>query len=194
MCGACDVSCKYGMDMEVLRPLQELRIKAVEDGHAHPALEKVVARMRATGSMVPSEGASAATGPRGWVSRTRVEKKVDVLYHVGCLTSFDKDMQRLAAATAKVLTAGGIDFGIAGEAETCCGARAYEMGHKDDFLAQAAKSMEVIRKSGRKTLVTSCATCYQAYAVLYDRFGLMDDLKVVHTSQLHRRTCRRRAS
>ena len=56
LCGGCDVSCKYAMDMEVLRPIQEMRIKAVEDGHAHPALDKVVARMRAAGSMVPVEG------------------------------------------------------------------------------------------------------------------------------------------
>jgi Fe-S oxidoreductase len=184
LCGACDVSCKYGMDMEVLRPLQELRIKAVEDGHAHPALEKVVARMRTTGSMVPSEGGRRGDWAKGLGLKDASREKVDVLYHVGCLTSFDKDMQRLATATAKVLAAGGIDFGIAGDTETCCGARAYEMGHEDDFLAQAAKSVEVIRKSGATTLVTSCATCYQAYAVLYDRFGLMDDLKVVHTTQL----------
>jgi Fe-S oxidoreductase len=184
LCGACDVSCKYGMDMEVLRPLQELRIKAVADGHAHPALEKVVARMRTTGGMVPSEGGKRGDWAKGLGLKDASREKVDVLYHVGCLTSFDKDMQRLAAATAKVLVAGGIDFGIAADTETCCGARAYEMGYEQDFLDQAAKSMEVIRKSGAKTLVTNCATCYQAYAVLYDRFGLMDDLKVVHTTQL----------
>jgi Fe-S oxidoreductase len=184
MCGACDVSCKYAMDMEVLRPIQELRIKAVEDGHAHPALEKVVARMRATGSMVPTEGSKRGDWAEGLGLKDASQSKVDVLYHVGCLTSFDKDMRRVAVATVKVLDAAGIDFAIAGEAETCCGARAYEMGHKDDFLAQAAKSMEVIKKSGAKTLVTSCATCYQAYAVLYDRFGIKGDLKVLHTSQL----------
>ena len=81
----------------------------------------------------------------------------------GCLTSYDKDMQRLAMATVKMLEAAGVDFGIAGDAETCCGGRAYEMGYKDDFLAQAKKSMEVIEKSGAKTLVTGCADCYQAY-------------------------------
>jgi Fe-S oxidoreductase len=183
MCGACDVSCKYGMDMEVLRPIQELRIKAVEDGHAHPALEKVVARMRATGSMVPSEGGKRDDWAKGLGLKDAGRTKVDVLYHVGCLTSFDKGMQRLATATAKALTAAGVDFSIAGEAETCCGGRAYEMGHKDDFLAQAAKCMDVIRASGAKTVVTSCATCFQAFAVLYDRFGLMNDVKVVHTAQ-----------
>jgi len=184
LCGACDVSCKYGMDMEVLRPIQELRIKAVADGHAHPALEQVVGRMNATGSMVPAQGQKRGDWAQGLGLKDAGKQKVDVLYHVGCLTSYDKDMQKVAKATAQVLKTAGVDFGILGDAETCCGGRAYEMGHKDDFLAQAAKSMEVIKASGATTLVTSCATCYQAYAVLYDRFGFKGDLKVLHISQL----------
>jgi Fe-S oxidoreductase len=184
LCGACDVSCKYGMDMEVLRPIQEIRIKAVEDGHAHPALEKVVARMKVTGSMVPTQGGKRGDWAQGLGLTDATKQKVDVLYHVGCLTSYDKDMQKLAKATARVLQKAGVAFGIAGDAETCCGGRAYEMGHQADFLAQAARSMEVIKQSGAKTLVTSCAVCYQVYNVLYDRFELKGDLQVLHTSQL----------
>ena len=72
---------------------------------SHPALEKVVARMRATGSMVPTEGVKRGDWAKGLGLKDASREKVDVLYHVGCLTSFDKDMQRLATATAKVLTA-----------------------------------------------------------------------------------------
>jgi Fe-S oxidoreductase len=184
MCGACDVSCKYSMDMEVLLPIQELRIRAVADGHAHSALEKVVTRMMATGSMVPTEGAKRGDWAQGLGLKDAGKQKVDVLYHVGCLTSYDKGMRKVAKATAQVLEAAGVDFGVLGDAETCCGGRAYEMGHKDEFLAQATKSMEVIRDTGAKTLVTSCATCYQVYGVLYDQFGLKGDLEVLHSSQL----------
>jgi len=184
LCGACDISCKYGMDMEVLLPLQALRIQAVKDGQAHPELQKVVERMTATGSMVPPEGAKRGDWAKSLGLKDAGKQKVDVLYHVGCLTSYDKGMQKLAQATAQLLGAAGVDFGILGDAETCCGARAYEMGHEKEFLAQAKKSMELIKQSGAKTLVTSCATCYQAYAVLYDRFGLKGDLEVLHTSQL----------
>ena len=42
MCGACGISCKYAMDMEVLEPIQEFRIKGVEDGKTNPALDKVL--------------------------------------------------------------------------------------------------------------------------------------------------------
>ena len=184
LCGACDVSCKYGMDMEVLRPIQEVRIQAVKDGQGHPELAKVVERMKATGSMVPMQGAKRGDWAQGLDLTDATKEKVDVLYHVGCLTSFDKDMQKLAKATARILQTADVDFGIAGDAETCCGGRAYEMGYEDEFLAQAAKSMEVIKESGAKTLVTSCAVCYQCYAVLYDRFGLKGDLEVLHSSQM----------
>ncbi len=184
LCGACDVSCKYGMDMEVLRPIQEMRIKAVEDGHAHPALERVVARMRATGSMVPTEGRKRADWAAGLGLRSALEERVEVLYHVGCLTSFDPERQKVALATARVLKKAGVSFGVLGEAETCCGGRAYEMGHQAEFLAQAAKSKELIEKTGARTLVTSCATCYQVYNVLYDRFGLKGQWEVLHITQL----------
>jgi Fe-S oxidoreductase len=183
LCGGCDTSCKYAMDMEVLRPIQELRIKAVADGQTHPALDKVVARLRATGSMVPVEG-KRSDWAKGLGLTDATKQKVDVLYHVGCLTSYDPAMRKLAQATARVLQKGGVSFGIAGDAETCCGGRAYEMGYEADFLKQAEKNRAVIEQSGAKTLVTSCAVCYQAYSVLYDRFGLKGDLEVLHVSQL----------
>ncbi len=184
LCGGCDMSCKYAMDMEVLRPIQELRIKAVDDGHAHPALDKVVGRLRTTGSMVPIEGGKRGDWAQGLGLADATKEKVDVLYHAGCLTSYDKDMQGLAKATARILQKGGVAFGIAGDAETCCGGRAFEMGYKADFLAQAEKSLAVIQQSGAKTLVTSCAVCYQVYNVLYDRFNLKGDLEVLHMSQM----------
>ena len=89
-----------------------------------------------------------------------------MLYFVGCLTSYEK--QNLAQTTAKILQKAGVNFGIAGEAEMCCGGRAYQMGYQADFLAQAKKNMAMIQKAGVKTLVTGCADCYQAFKVLYD--------------------------
>jgi Fe-S oxidoreductase len=182
LCGACGVSCNYAMDMEVLEPIQEFRNKCVEDGKTNPALEKVIAGLRKKGSMV------APAGKRGdWASglnlKDATKEKVDVLYHVGCLTSYDKKMQKLAKATAKILQKAGVDFGIAGDAETCCGGRAYQMGYKQDFLKQARKNMEMIKKAGVKTVVTSCADGYQAFKVLYDKHGLRGNLEVLHISE-----------
>jgi Fe-S oxidoreductase len=182
MCGGCDTSCKYAMDMEVLAPINEFRIKCVEEGKTNPALEKVIGGLRRTGSMVPVKG------KRGdWAVdlnvKNALKEKVDVLYHVGCLTSFDKDMWKLAKAAVKIFEKAGVNFGIAGDAETCCGGRAYQMGYQDDFLNQAKRNMAMIKKAGVKTLVTGCADGYQAFKVLYDKFDLKGDLEVLHITE-----------
>ena len=183
MCGACGVSCNYAMDMEVLEPISEFRIKCVADGKTNPALDKVIANLRKQGSMVPGAKSKRGEWAAGLNIKDATKEKVDVLYHVGCLTSFDKNMQKLAKATAKILLKAGVNFGIAGNAETCCGGRAYQMGYPDDFMNQAKKNMAMIKKAGVKTVVTGCADGYQAFKVLYDRFNLKGDLKVLHISE-----------
>jgi Fe-S oxidoreductase len=182
MCGACGVSCNYAMDMEVLEPISEFRIKCNEDGKTNHALDKVIAGLKKTGSMVTPKGKRGAWAT-GLKLKDATKEKVDVLYHVGCLTSFDKDSQKLAKAIAKILQKAGVNFGIAGDVETCCGGRAYQMGYKEEFLAQAKKNMALIKKAGVKTLVTGCADGYQAFKVLYDKFDLKGNLEVLHISE-----------
>ena len=92
-------------------------------------------------------------------------------------------MHKIAQATAKILKKAGVDFGIAGDAEMCCGGRAYQMGYRDDFLKQAKKNMALIQKAGVKTVVTACADGYHAFKVLYDQYKLKGDLEVLHISE-----------
>jgi Fe-S oxidoreductase len=184
MCGACDVSCKYAMDMEVLEPIYELRIKAVEEGCTNPALDKAINSLRKQGTMVPGARAKRGDWARGLDVKDAVKQKVKVLYHVGCLTSNDRESQKLARATVKILKRASVDFGILGDGETCCGGRAYQMGYQDGFLRQAEKNMAMIKKAGIKTLVTACADGYNAFKVLYDKFNLKGDLEVLHITEL----------
>jgi Fe-S oxidoreductase len=183
LCGACDVSCKYSMDMEVLEPLYEFRIKCVEDGHTVPALSNAVNSLRKQGTMIP--GAKARRGQ--WADGLRVwdssKKKPKVLFHAGCRTSYDKDMWPAAKATVALLQRAGVDLAIGGENEFCCGGRAYQMGYKSDFLKTATRNMERIHQSGVETLVTCCADCYYAFKVLYDQFDMKRDLEVVHSTE-----------
>jgi Fe-S oxidoreductase len=122
---------------------------------------------------------------RNWAAglhlKNASKEKVDVLYHVGCLTSYDKN--KLAVAIAKILQKAEINFGIFGESEICCGGRAYQMGYKEDALNQARKNMSRINQAGIKTLVTGCAECYQAFKVIYDQFNLKGELEVFHISE-----------
>jgi Fe-S oxidoreductase len=183
MCGACDTSCKYSMDMEVIEPINEIRISCVESGHTHPALDKVINSLRKQGTMVPGARAKRGEWAAGLNIKDCTKEKVDVIFHVGCQTSYNKDMWKLARTTAKLLRKAGVNFGIAGENETCCGGRAYQMGYKQDFMNQAKKNMAMIKKSGAKTLVTDCADGYQAFKVLYEKYNLKGDLEVLHITE-----------
>jgi Fe-S oxidoreductase len=183
MCGACDISCKYAMDMEVLEPINEMRIECVKGGHTLPVLDKLVDKMSKTGSMVQS----AKAGRGDWASRMNVKdataEKVQVLYHAGCRTCSDKALWKSAQDGLSMIQQSGVDVGIAGEHELCCGSRAYQTGYQEEFLKQAKKTLKLIQKSGAVTLVTGCADCYYAFKVLFDKFGLKGNFEVLHTTQ-----------
>jgi Fe-S oxidoreductase len=183
MCGACDVSCKYAMDMEVLEPLYEFRIKCVEDGHTVPALDSVINSLRKQGTMVPGAKAKRGDWAEGLDVKDFTRQKTRVIYHAGCRTCYDQDMWKVAKATIFLLQKAGVDVGIGGENELCCGGRAYQMGYKEDLLNQARQNMELFKKAGAEILVTGCADCYHAFKVLYDKFGMKGDLEVLHTTE-----------
>ncbi len=183
LCGACGVSCNYAMDMEVFEPISEFRLKCVEDGKTNSALDKVIAGLRKQGTMVAGAEGKRAAWAEGLDIRDAAKEKVDVYYHVGCLTSYNKDYQKLAKAAARILKKVGVNSGIGYENETCCGGRAYQMGYREDFLSQARKNMDMLKKAGVKTLVTGCADCYQAFKVLYDKYKLKGDLEVLHITE-----------
>jgi Fe-S oxidoreductase len=183
MCGACDTSCKYSMDMELTEPMNEIRISCVESGHSHPALDKVINNLRKQGTMVPGAKAKRGEWAAGLGLKDAAKEKVDVLYFVGCQTSYNKDMWKIAKAAAELLQQVGVNFGIAGENETCCGGRAYQMGYKQDFMDQTKKNLDLIKKSGARTIVTTCAECYYTFKVLYDKFDLKGKLEVLHITE-----------
>ncbi len=182
MCGACGVSCNYAMDMEVMQPITEFRIQCVKDGHTNPDLNKVIANLKKTGAMVPVKG-KRGDWAKGLNLKDATKEKVDVLYYVGCLTSYDENMQKLARSIVKILQKAGGNFGIFSDAETCCGGRAYQMGYEAEFLVQAKKNAAMIKKFGIETLVTGCADGYQAFKVLYEKFHLKNGLEVLHISE-----------
>jgi Fe-S oxidoreductase len=190
MCGACDVSCKYAMDMEVLEPISEFRIRCVEDGQTVPALDSVINSLRGQGTMVSGAKVKRGEWAVGLGVKDFTRQEAKVIYHAGCRTALNKEMWKVAKATVNLLQKAGVDVGIAGGQEACCGGRAYQMGYKEDFLRQAKQNMELFQESGAKTLVTGCADCYHAFKVLYDKYGYKGNLEVLHTTEYLERLLR----
>jgi Fe-S oxidoreductase len=183
MCGACDVSCKYGMDMEVLEPLYEVRNECVKGGHTRAALDKLIVNLREEGSMEPGVRAKRGDWCKGLDVKEYTKEKAQVIFHAGCLTCFDKELWKTARSALSLLRNAGIDVGIASGKEPCCGGRAYQMGYQPEALKQAKSNQALFKKSGAEILVTGCASCYHAFKVLYDKLGLKTGLKVLHITE-----------
>jgi Fe-S oxidoreductase len=183
LCGACDISCKYGMEMEVLEPLYEIRARCVADGHSNHSFENSIRMLREQGALLSSENIKKGEWADGLKVKYFVREPTEVVYHAGCQVNFNKNFWSQARTTLKLLQKAGIDIAIGGDYESCCGGRAYEMGYQEDFIKQAQKNIELYQKSGVKTIVTGCANCYYAFKVLYDKFHLKGDLKVLHITE-----------
>ncbi len=182
MCGACGVSCNYAMDMEVMQPITEFRIQCVKDGQTHPALDRMIAGLKKTGSSVPVTGARGAWAAGLGLKDAARDKPATLLY-VGDLSSYEPAAQKIAQAAARLLKKAGVDFGIAADAETSSGGAAYEAGYEAVFLEQAKKNVAYFKQAGITTVVTLSPHDYHAFAVLYEKFHLRAGLQVRHISE-----------
>jgi Fe-S oxidoreductase len=182
VCGQCDVSCKYAMDMEVLDPIVEMRAELVKHGNTNPVLDKMVGSLKKNGPMALEGNAKQGEWLKGLDVKEYTKETTSVVYHAGCRTCYDKSLWPVAQKAIKMMQKAGVDVGVAFE-ERCCGGRAYQMGYQDEAVKQAKQNMAVLKKAGVKTLVTGCAECYFAFSILYDKFGVKGDLEVLHTSQ-----------
>ncbi len=183
MCGGCDISCKYGMDMEVLEPINEMRIQCVEEGHTLKALDQVIHNLRKQDTMAPGMKIRRGEWAKGLDVKDIAAEKSRVIFHAGCRTCFDKDLWRAARAAVKLMQKARVDVGITGDRELCCGSRAYQMGYKDDFLNQARRNLEIMAETGAEVLVAGCADCYYGFKVLYEKYGMKGKFEVFHVTE-----------
>lgn len=188
-CGACDVSCKIcRYNLEPLDMVRELKFRLVAQGQGLEPHQKLVDFLgKAHNTMMqPREN-------RGrWADNLDVKRVTDqaceVLFFAGCRYSYDPDLQATAAAAVTLLKKAGVDVGILGDAEMCCGSRVYAMGYKDELSRLAKANYNAWQKTGIKTVVTACADCAYAFKRLYAQLGL--GIEVLHTTEMIHRLIR----
>jgi Fe-S oxidoreductase len=185
-CGACDVSCKVcRYNLDPLEMVRELKFRLVEDGQGLDEHKAIIENLdKEQNTMLQPR-----TGRGEWADGLDVPRlfsdKAEVLFHAGCRFSYDKDLQTSARAALLLLKNAGVDVGIMGEREMCCGGRIYSMGYRNEFARFARANMNAWARAGVKTVVTSCADGYHAFKRLYPPLGAQ--VEVLHTVEfIHR--------
>jgi len=189
-CGYCENVCPHEIEVPH-RVIENMRRKAVEQGFGplskhSPLVTSIKSydnpwqmprsqRDRWT-KQLKKDGVKIKELDRG--------EQAEVLYFVGCTASYDPKVQDMAKATARIFAAAGVDFGILGREEKCCGSTLLRVGDVEAFERLARANVESFKKAGVKKIVTSCAGCLKCLRNDYKTVkDLGFNIPVVHTME-----------
>jgi len=107
---------------------------------------------------------------------------MDFLYFPGCYLCYDPRLKKVAESTAAVLNKAGVEFGILGEKENCCGESIRKTGDEELFKRLARENIKTFIDHGVKKILVSSPHCYHTFKNEYTEF--MAHFEVVHITQL----------
>jgi Fe-S oxidoreductase len=106
---------------------------------------------------------------------------MEILYFPGCYFSYDPRLKKVARATAAILKKAGVEFGILGSKENCCGESIRKTGDEELFKRLAKENIKNFIDAGVKRILVSSPHCYHTFKNEYPEFRVHFD--VVHISQ-----------
>jgi Fe-S oxidoreductase len=108
------------------------------------------------------------------------EGKAAWLYFVGCAPSYDPRLHVIPQTLCRIYEKAGLDFGILGTKESCCGNEIRRMGEEGLFEELRKENMRHFRVSGAKAICTTSPHCFNAFKNEYS----LEGFQVVHYTQL----------
>jgi Fe-S oxidoreductase len=94
-----------------------------------------------------------------------IDPNAQVLYFVGCTSSYRR--KEMAIAAGRILNVAGVPFNILENDEYCCGSPIFRTGDINTFKDFVNKNLDVIEAKNIKTVIFSCAGCYDTFKVHY---------------------------
>jgi len=127
----------------------------------------------------------------GWITPDlKTSDKSEYLYFVGCTPYFDvfftdikANSLESARSTLKILNFLGIEPQVLPN-ERCCGHDLLWMGDLENFKRLAEHNLKLIKESGAKKIVTSCAEGLATLKVDYPEMFGAQEYEVLHISEL----------
>jgi Fe-S oxidoreductase len=173
LCAACDINCKRIMDLDIIGVLDALREEACEKGFGPLPQHKEFIQSITNYDNVWKQ---PRTRRANWAKKLNIKdlskkgEKADVLYYVGCTYAYKPGMETVPQGTARIMKQAGVDFGILGAKEVCCGGIADNVGDKKSFDEIAEKNLKMFEEVGAKTIVTNCPGCFMTFSEKYARY------------------------
>jgi Fe-S oxidoreductase len=157
------IATEYGVFPTAARPIRAVRGSLMGEGNPMNEARKNRANW--------AEGLSVKTFTEG----------MEILYFPGCYLCYDPRLKKVARATAEILDRAGVDFGILGAKENCCGESIRKTGDEEVFKRLARENIKTFIDHGVKKILVSSPHCYHTFKNEYPEFRV--NFEVVHISQ-----------
>jgi Fe-S oxidoreductase len=157
------IATEYGVFPTAARPIRAVRGSLMGEGNPMNEARKNRANW--------AEGLSVNTFTEG----------MEILYFPGCYLCYDPRLKKVARATADILNRAGVDFGILGAKENCCGESIRKTGDEEVFKRLARENIKTFIDHGVKKILVSSPHCYHTFKNEYPEFKV--NFEVVHISQ-----------
>jgi len=180
-CGQCVQRCPRGVEIiDVMRAMRRLLVPDGVVPASIPNLRGIMTSIASVGNPWGQEPKDRAN----WAKDLDVKEfgeDTEVLYFPCCYPSYDPRLRKVSQATATLLNKAGVNFGILGSRENCCGESVRKAGNEALFKRLARENMKAFIEHGVKKILVSSPHCYHAFKNDYAEFKF--NFEVVHTSQ-----------
>jgi Fe-S oxidoreductase len=159
-CGSCQEQCYPVKQIFPLRVIELLREQAVRDGWG-PLEEhqSAIDNLEQTDNLLGKPQAERGQWAEGLGLKDASKEKVGALLFAGCHYSFKPELADAARAAVRVLKAAGLDLGILGSEEACCGAPLLELGDRDFFETFGMENLRRFEATGAEQIISLCPHC-----------------------------------
>lgn len=179
-CGACTLRCPR--DVKPLDAVIDLRSTLVEEGRiplsVQKALENAFVQKNPWGRPQTKRGA--------WVDELDIQAP-----HIGdteskrllftcCIQAYDPRCMVIPRNVATILNKGGLEFGVLGKEEACCGNEIRRMGEVGLFEELFEENMAAFNKYGVREIITLSPHCFNTMKNEYGDLGI----KVYHYTEV----------
>jgi Fe-S oxidoreductase len=166
-CGACEEECP--LLIEYIDKIVDLRRGMIDEGMVPQSLQKALMGLQKRGNPYAKMERKRAEWAKAEdfcedckVKIVGKKETADTLYFVDSITSYDDRIQDIGKATARVLSAAGLDFGILGPAEKDSGHEVKRFGEEMLFQELKDTNTDAIINSGAKRIVTADPHAFNA--------------------------------
>jgi Fe-S oxidoreductase len=178
-CSMCQSNCPRGV--KIVDNVRAMRSSIVGAGMAPANLRPILGSAHAHGN--------PWSGPRE--KRTVWQEGLDIpqfgpdkdyFLFVCCHSCYDPRSTKVARSIAKLLKHAGVNFGVIGTEESCCGESMRKLGDEELFQKLAQSNIELFNGKGVKKIITTSPHCLWTFKNEYPELG--GEWEAIHYTEL----------